>query len=58
LAEAKVQHQPTFRGLVWRSLRMLRPVRGLIIIVVLALPGLVASALPSARCADKTAIAF
>ena len=38
------------RGLVWRSLRMLRPVRGLILVLLVL--GIVASALPyiSARC--------
>ena len=44
LTETKVQHQTTSRGLVWRSLGMLRAVRGLI--VVLFLLGVVASALP------------
>ena len=44
MAETKVQHQTTSRGLVWRSLGMLRAVRGLI--VVLFLLGVVASALP------------
>jgi len=41
LADAKVQ---TSRGLVWRSLRMLRPVRGLILVLLVL--GIVASALP------------
>ena len=44
MAETKVPHQATSRGLVWRSLGMLRAVRGLI--VVLLLLGLIASALP------------
>ena len=44
MAETKVQHQATSRGLVWRSLGMLRAVRGLI--VVLFLLGVIASALP------------
>jgi ATP-binding cassette, subfamily B, bacterial len=41
LADAKVQ---TSRGLVWRSLGMLRPVRGMIL--VLFVLGIIASALP------------
>lgn len=41
MADAKVQ---TSRGLVWRSLRMLRPVRGLILVLLVL--GIVASALP------------
>ena len=41
MADAKVQ---TSRGLVWRSLGMLRPVRGMIL--VLFVLGIVASALP------------
>jgi ATP-binding cassette subfamily B protein len=44
MAESKAQHQTTSGRLVWRSLAMLRPVRGLM--VVLALLGMVASALP------------
>jgi ATP-binding cassette, subfamily B, bacterial len=44
LAESKAQHQTTSGRLVWRSLGMLRPVRSLV--VVLALLGMVASALP------------
>jgi ATP-binding cassette subfamily B protein len=44
LAETKIQGQAMSRGLVWRSLGMLRAVRGLI--VVLFLLGMVASALP------------
>ena len=44
MAESKAQHQTTFGRLVRRSLGMLRPVRGLM--VVLLFLGIVASALP------------
>ena len=44
MTETKAQYEPTSRGLVWRSLGMLRAVRGLIVVLVLL--GLVASALP------------
>ena len=44
MAETKAQHERTSRGLVRRSLGMLRAVRGLI--VVLFLVGVIASALP------------
>lgn len=44
MAESSVQSHPDPGRLVWRSLGMLRPVRGLI--VVLALLGVVASSLP------------
>ena len=40
----KTQYEQTSRGLVWRSLGMLRAVRGLIVVLVLL--GLAASALP------------
>jgi ATP-binding cassette, subfamily B, bacterial len=44
LTETKVRHETTSRGLVWRSLGMLRAVRGLIMVSLLL--GVVASALP------------
>ncbi len=34
MAETKIQHQTTSRGLVWRSLGMLRAVRGLIVVLL------------------------
>ena len=44
MAESKAQHLTTSGRLVWRSLGMLRPVRGLMIVLILL--GMVASALP------------